>query len=227
LRHSLLKIWRGGLTQPQISNFQSRFWEGNLRYANLLDACVPDMPLQNLPFRGSCGIAVFPLFSCTFEESCVIKNSYYSEPMESMHQSKKRIIGYTSGVFDLFHVGHLRILQQAKSLCDHLIVGVTYDELVGYKNTKVVIPFEQRIEIIQNIRCVDLAVPQDHLDKYEMWLKLKFDVMFIGDDWFGTQRFKNNEKKLAEVNVKIIYLPYTQGISSSDIKEKIRGMDKT
>ncbi|MFC2161573.1 adenylyltransferase/cytidyltransferase family protein [Acidobacteriota bacterium] len=143
-----------------------------------------------------------------------------------MPQPKKSIIGFTSGVFDLFHVGHLRILQHAKSLCDKLIVGVTADELVGYKNTQVVIPFEQRIEIIRNLRCVDLAVPQDNLDKYEMWKKLKFDVMFIGDDWYGTQRFKDFEKKLAQVDVRIIYLPYTRGICSSEIKERILGQDK-
>ena len=147
--------------------------------------------------------------------------------MDSMPKPKKNRVGYTSGVFDLFHIGHLRILQKAKSLCDQLIVGVTTDKLVGYKQTEAVIPFEQRIEIIQNIKCVDLAVPQDKLDKYEMWKKLKFDVMFIGDDWHGTQRFKEFEKKLAEVNVRIIYLPYTHGVCSSDIKAKILNHDKS
>lgn len=144
-----------------------------------------------------------------------------------MPQPKKKVVGYTSGVFDLFHVGHLRILQQAKALCDQLIVGVTIDKLVGYKNTEVVIPFEQRIDIIRNLRCVDLAIPQKDLDKYEMWKKIKFDVMFIGDDWFGTQRFKEFEKKLAKVDVRIVYLPYTHGVCSSDIKAKILGKDKT
>ena len=133
---------------------------------------------------------------------------------------KKQIIGYTSGVFDLFHVGHLNILKRARALCDRLIVGVTVDELVGYKGAKAVVPFEERIEIVQNIKCVDLAVPQDHLDKYVMWEKLKFDVMFIGDDWYDTDRFKDFEEKLARVGVKIIYLPYTEGVSTSVRKKK-------
>lgn len=85
-----------------------------------------------------------------------------------MKKSSKRatqVIGYMSGVFDLFHVGHLNILQRVKSLCDRLTVGVTVDELLGYKNTKAIVPFEERIEIIRNIKCVDLAIPQDNLDK--------------------------------------------------------------
>lgn len=134
--------------------------------------------------------------------------------------TKDQIIGYTSGVFDMFHLGHLNILKRAKSLCDRLIVGVTTDALVSYKNATAVVPFEERLEIVQNIKCVDLAVPQDDLDKYVMWEKLKFDVMFIGDDWFDTERFKKFEEKLAAVGVKIIYLPYTKGVSTSERKKR-------
>lgn len=133
---------------------------------------------------------------------------------------KNQVVGFTSGVFDLFHVGHLNILKRAKALCDRLIVGVTTDELVSYKNTDAIIPFAERIEILQSLKYVDLAVPQDNLDKLEMWKKLKFDVMFIGDDWYDTGRFKDFEAKLSGVGVKIIYLPYTKGISTSDIKER-------
>jgi glycerol-3-phosphate cytidylyltransferase len=136
-------------------------------------------------------------------------------------KNNKKIVGYTSGVFDLFHVGHLNILNRAKSLCDKLIVGITVDELVEYKNSSAIIPFKERLEIVQNIRCVDLALPQDHLDKYTMWKKLKFDVMFIGDDWYNTERFEKFEDKLSEVGVQIIYLPYTEGVSTSKIKEKL------
>jgi len=134
---------------------------------------------------------------------------------------KRQIVGYTSGVFDLFHVGHLRILQRAKALCDRLIVGVTVDELVGYKNQKVVVPFDQRLEIVSGLKAVDLAIPQDDLDKFVMWKKLKFDVMFIGDDWFDTDRFRSYERKLKSVGVKIIYLPYTTGITTSGLKSKL------
>jgi glycerol-3-phosphate cytidylyltransferase len=142
------------------------------------------------------------------------------------NSTKGQIVGYTSGVFDLFHIGHLNILKRAKALCDRLIVGVTIDELVGYKNVEAVVPFEERLEIIKNIKCVDLAVPQDDLDKYVMWKKLKFDVMFIGDDWFETERFKDYEEKLAKVGVEIIYLPYTKGVSTSSRKKRIEELEK-
>ena len=141
--------------------------------------------------------------------------------MAGSKMKKPAIVGYTSGVFDLFHVGHLRILQRAKALCDRLIVGVTVDDLVGYKNQKVVVPFEQRLEIVSGLKVVDLAIPQDDLDKFVMWKKLKFDVMFIGDDWFDTGRFKDYERKLKSVGVKIIYLPYTTGITTSGLKSKL------
>lgn len=141
--------------------------------------------------------------------------------MDETGHTKQQIIGYTSGVFDMFHVGHLNILNRAKSLCDRLIVGVTTDDLVSYKHTAVIIPFSQRIEIVKNLKCVDLAVPQDDLDKYVMWEKLKFDVMFIGDDWHKTERFKVYEQKLKSVGVKIIYLPYSHEVSTSLIKHKI------
>lgn len=136
-------------------------------------------------------------------------------------KNDRQILGYTSGVFDLFHVGHLNVLKRAKSLCDKLIVGVTIDELVCYKNASTIIPFDQRIEIVNNIKCVDLAIPQDNLDKYVMWKKLKFDVMFIGDDWYNTERFRQYEDKLSKVGVKVTYLPYTEGVSTSEIKEKL------
>jgi glycerol-3-phosphate cytidylyltransferase len=142
------------------------------------------------------------------------------------NSKKDQIVGYTSGVFDLFHIGHLNILKRAKALCDRLIVGVTIDELVGYKNVEAVVPFEERLEIIKNIKCVDLAIPQDNLDKFVMWKKLKFDVMFIGDDWFETDRFKKYEKDLARVGVEIIYLPYTKGVSTSSMKKKKEEREK-
>ena len=134
---------------------------------------------------------------------------------------KGQITGYTSGVFDLFHVGHLNVIRRAKALCDRLIVGVTVDELVSYKGVEAVIPIEQRVEIVQAIRYVDLAVAQEHLDKLEMWRKLKFDVLFIGDDWYDTDRFNKFEEDLKSVGVKIIYLPYTHTVCTSQIKTKL------
>lgn len=133
----------------------------------------------------------------------------------------KQVIGYTTGVFDLFHIGHLRLLCKAKSLCDRLIVGVTTDELVKYKFKKAVIPFEERIEIVQNIKCVDIVVPQNNMDKYAMWEKLKFDIMFVGEDWQKTKKWKRFEAQFNKVGVKIIYFPYTKGTSSTIINKTL------
>jgi glycerol-3-phosphate cytidylyltransferase len=142
---------------------------------------------------------------------------------------KKMTIGYTSGVYDLFHVGHLNMLRNAKSLCDKLIVGVTTDELVSYKNKKAVIPFHERIEIVRNIKCVDAVVPQENMDKMKQWQKLKFDVIFVGDDWHNTDKWKEFELDFKEVGVQIVYFPYTKGISSTKLNkilDKERGKKK-
>lgn len=131
------------------------------------------------------------------------------------------VIGYTTGVFDLFHIGHLIMLKNAKALCDKLIVGVTVDELVAYKNKKAVIPFEERIEIVRSIKYVDAAIPQYTMDKFDAWQKLKFDIMFVGDDWYGAEKWKDYEKQFEEVGVKIIYFPYTKGTSSTLINQTL------
>lgn len=98
-------------------------------------------------------------------------------------------IGYTTGVYDLFHIGHLNLLRNARNLCDRLVVGVTSDDLVAYKNKRSVIPFTERMEIVRACRYVDAVVPQEDLDKFEAWKKLRFDVLFVGDDWYGSERW--------------------------------------
>ncbi len=137
---------------------------------------------------------------------------------------KKNIMGYTSGVYDLFHVGHLNLLKNAKGLCDQLIVGVTSDELVSYKNKKAVIPHNERMEIVRNIKFVDAVVPQNDMDKFKMWERLKFDVMFVGDDWFETPKWKELDEKFKSVGVKIVYFPYTKGISSTLINKTLNDL---
>ena len=129
------------------------------------------------------------------------------------------ILGYTSGVFDLFHIGHLNLLRNAKAMCDKLIVGVSTDELVAYKFKKAVIPFTERMEIVRSIRYVDAVIPQDNMDKYEMWCKLKFDIMFVGDDWYQTDKWKQLDEQFEQVGVKIVYFPYTKGTSSTLLNE--------
>ena len=135
---------------------------------------------------------------------------------------KRYKIGYTTGVFDLFHVGHLNILRKAKEQCDYLIVGVSTDELVmEYKNKQPVICYEDRKEVVSGIKYVDQVVPQMNRDKYAAWDLLNFDVMFVGDDWKGNSLFIELERDFSEVGVEIIYFPYTKGVSSTEVKEKI------
>ncbi len=129
----------------------------------------------------------------------------------------KVVIGYTTGVYDLFHVGHLNLLKNAKGLCDKLIVGVTVDELVTYKGKRAMIPFEDRIEIIRNIKFVDAAVPQYDMDKLTACKKLGATVLFVGDDWYGTDKWKDYEEAFTEAGIRIVYFPYTKGISSTKI----------
>lgn len=130
-------------------------------------------------------------------------------------------IGYTTGTFDLFHIGHLNILRRSKEQCDYLIVGVSTDACVeSYKHKIPVIPFEQRCAIVEAIKYVDKVVPQLSMDKFEAWKELKFDVMFHGDDWKGSDMYNEYERRLKEVGVDIVYLPHTDGISSTMIREK-------
>lgn len=133
----------------------------------------------------------------------------------------KITIGYTCGVFDLFHLGHLNLLRNAKSLCDKLIVGVTIDELVAYKGKKSVIPYRDRAEIVSAIKFVDCVIPQTSRDKIEAYHKLKYDILFVGDDWYQNEEWNDWENELNELGVTIRYFPYTNNISTTRIKQKL------
>jgi glycerol-3-phosphate cytidylyltransferase len=130
-------------------------------------------------------------------------------------------IGYTTGVFDLFHIGHLIMLKNAKGLCNKLIVGVTTDELVLYKGKKAVIPFQERLEIVRSIKYVDAAIPQYDMNKFEAWQKIKFDIMFVGEDWYNSKKWIKYDKQFKEVGVKIVYFPYSKGTSSTLINQTL------
>lgn len=135
---------------------------------------------------------------------------------------KKYNRGYTTGAFDMFHVGHLNILQRAKEQCNYLIVGVSTDELIQkYKHKQTIIPFENRERIVGAIKYVDEVVSQEDRDKFKAWQKLQFDVMFVGDDWRGDTLFVEVEEMLRKVGVDVIYFPYTQGVSSTLLREKL------
>ena len=135
---------------------------------------------------------------------------------------KKYKIGYTTGVFDMFHVGHLNILKRAKEQCEYLIVGVSTDELVeNYKNKKTIIPFEDRVEILKAIKYVDQVVPQETMNKMNAHEKYRFNVMFVGDDWKNTEKWNKLEEELASIGVDLVYFPYTKRVSSTILREKI------
>jgi glycerol-3-phosphate cytidylyltransferase len=136
------------------------------------------------------------------------------------------VIGYTAGVYDLFHIGHLNLLKNAKGMCDKLVVGVTVDELVSYKGKKAMIPFEDRIEIVRSIKYVDAAVPQYNMDKLEACKKLNAQILFVGDDWYGTDKWKAYEKEFEEAGIKIVYFPYTKGTSSTQIRKSLNYIRK-
>lgn len=128
-------------------------------------------------------------------------------------------IGYTQGVYDMFHIGHLRLINNAKNECDYLIVGVNSDDLVqSYKNKSPIISEDNRAEIVRNIKDVDECVVVNTLDKLQILKEIKFDVIFIGDDWKGNPRWEDTRKRLAEVGVDVVFLPYTPNVSSTMLR---------
>jgi glycerol-3-phosphate cytidylyltransferase len=132
----------------------------------------------------------------------------------------KKIIGYTTGVFDMFHIGHLHLLKKAKNRCDYLIVGVSSDELVeSYKNKTPIIPFEHRLEIVSALKFVDEVLVQSHRDKFQQFLDIGYDKLFVGDDWKGSEIFTSLEERLGEYGATIEYFPYTQEVSSTSFRQ--------
>ncbi len=139
---------------------------------------------------------------------------------------KKEVIGYTTWVYDLFHIGHVTLLKRAKALCDKLIVWVTTDDLVSYKWKKSVIPFEERIQVVEACRYVDMVVPQETMDKMDAYNRYKFDAMFVWDDWYKTDKWNKIEEELTEKWVKIVYFPYTKWTSSTLINKTLEDLRK-
>ena len=132
---------------------------------------------------------------------------------------KKYKIGYTQGVYDMFHVGHLNLLNHAKEQCEYLIVGVNADHLVQqYKHKTPVICESERLEIVKNIKAVDEAFIVDSLDKEKALNLFHFDVIFIGDDWKGNPRWEKTKIDLNKRGVDLVFLPHTNGISSTILR---------
>ncbi len=136
-------------------------------------------------------------------------------------------IGYAPGAFDLFHVGHLNILRQAKNQCDFLIAGVVSDEMLRLtKGMTPVVPLAERLEIVRNIHFVDLAVAETVPDKLDMWREFQFDIFFKGDDWKGTQKGRRMETEFAEVGVEVVYFPYSIATSSTALRRALDNIDR-
>ena len=137
-------------------------------------------------------------------------------------ETKKYNVGFVQGVFDLFHVGHLNLLKNAKANCNKLIVGVNADELVQeYKHKAPVINYEERAAIVAAMKYVDEVVKMTDRNKIAAAEKYKFDAIFMGDDWKGTPFYNEMEKRLKQIGVDIVYFPYTKSISSTKIREKL------
>lgn len=136
---------------------------------------------------------------------------------------KKYKIGYTTGVFDMFHIGHLNILKRAKEQCEYLIVGVSTDEVVEkYKHKIPVIPFEERMAIVAELKCVDRVVPQESMDKLKDWEKYQYNALFHGTDWKNSTMYNEIEKQLNKVGVDVVFIPHTEGVSSTLLTKRLQ-----
>jgi len=135
-------------------------------------------------------------------------------------------IGYAPGAYDLFHIGHLNLLRRAKEQCDFLIAGVVADDvLIKHKGVAPIIPLAERLEIVRNIRFVDAEHAAMTNDKIEIWKDLRFNVLFKGDDWRGTEKGDKLERDFGAVGVEVVYFPYTLSTSSSTLRKTLHNID--
>lgn len=147
--------------------------------------------------------------------------------MKRMIEMKRYKIGYTTGVYDMFHIGHLNILKRAKEQCDYLVVGLTTDELCYSRKKKYPIICEtERMAIVQELRCVDKVVFQNDMNKVTAVKKYHADVVFVGSDWKGTETWNKYEEELAEMDCTVVYLDHTEGISSTILRDRLNSGEK-
>lgn len=134
----------------------------------------------------------------------------------------EKVVGYTQGTFDMFHIGHLNLIKNAKRHCNYLVVGVNTDELVeSYKNKRPIVPLEERVEIVRAIKYVDEVIVTRTLDKKEIWEKVRFNEIYIGDDWKGNARWEQTGKDMEQLGARLVFLPYTKETSSTILREKL------
>jgi glycerol-3-phosphate cytidylyltransferase len=135
-----------------------------------------------------------------------------------------KVIGYASGVFDLFHIGHLNLLKHASAQCDYLVAGVLTDEVAGHKGHAPVVPLQERMEIVSAVQYVDEVVEDTTLEKMEAWRQVGFHRLFKGEDWKGTERGTQWESDFSAVGVEVVYLPYTMHVSSTRLRQMITAL---
>lgn len=141
---------------------------------------------------------------------------------EDLPERRKYEVGFIQGTFDMFHIGHLRLIERAKNQCQQLIVGVNTDELVqSYKKKTPIVGFEERLRIVEAIKGVDRAIGIDDRDKIRAAKELGFNVLIMGNDWKGSEFYNSMEEKLKQIGVDTVYLPYTQGISSTILRKRL------
>ena len=139
-----------------------------------------------------------------------------------MDKNNCKVVGFTAGTFDMFHIGHLNLIKNAKARCDYLIVGVNSDELVQeYKGKKVIVPLEERLEIINSLKYVDEVMRIDSLDKKVSWNQKHYNLLFIGDDWKGNPRWEATKLEMEKFGVQTVFLPHTEGTTSTLLREKL------
>lgn len=132
------------------------------------------------------------------------------------------VIGYTQGTYDMFHIGHLNLIKNARKHCDYLIVGINSDDLVlSYKRKKTIVPIQERVAIIEELKSVDKVIVCDTLDKFVVVKEMNINKIFIGDDWMGNPRWEKTKQEMAQIGVEVVFLPHTDGTSSTILREKL------
>jgi glycerol-3-phosphate cytidylyltransferase len=162
------------------------------------------------------------------ERAAAIIQVTFAAPKSTVKTGRNPMIriGYAPGAYDLFHIGHLNLLRSAKEHCEYLIAGVVADEvLIRHKRVTPVIPLAERVEIVRNVRFVDAAIPALTNDKVEIWKDLRFNVLFKGNDWQGTEKGNKLERDFAALGVEVVYFPYTLSTSSSALRRTLQNID--
>lgn len=136
--------------------------------------------------------------------------------------SKKFKVGYTTGVYDMFHIGHLNVIKRAKAQCEYLIVGVTTDELCFKRKNKYPIICEKdRMAIVSELRCVDQVILQESMNKIDAVKRYGVDAVFVGSDWKGTEIWQKYELEFDKAGCSVVYLNHTDGISSTILRNRL------